>query len=52
MCMVIIPPGARSVICVKLISFTESKLSINEIPVSDAPTTTILVLLLTLTLPI
>jgi len=32
-------------------SFTESKLSMKDIPVSDAPTTTIRVLLFTFTLP-
>jgi hypothetical protein len=40
-----IPPGLRSIILVKLIFFIVSNDYINDIPVSEAPTTTIRVLL-------
>ena len=46
--MVKTPPGLRIVIFWKVISFNISKLSTKDIPVSDAPTITILVLLLIL----
>jgi hypothetical protein len=39
-----IPPGLSRVMLVKFTSFIMSKDSMNEIPVSDAPTTTIRVL--------
>jgi hypothetical protein len=42
--MVIKPPGDNNVIFVKFISLTVNNDSINEIPVSEAPTTIILVL--------
>ena len=48
-CIVKSPPGAKRVMCVKLISLIVNKDSIKEIPVSEAPTTTILVLLEILT---
>ena len=38
------PPGLSNVIFVKFTSFIVRRDSMNEIPVSDAPTTTILVL--------
>ena len=44
--MVKIPPGLRIVIFWKVISFNISRLSMKDIPVSEAPTITILVLLL------
>ena len=47
-CIVKIPPGLNKVMLVKLIYLSINKLSIKEIPVSDAPTMTILVLLLIL----
>jgi hypothetical protein len=47
MCIVDIPPGLNNVMLVKLIYFNINKLSINDIPVSDAPTINIRVLLLT-----
>lgn len=43
------PPGANKMIFVKFISLIVRRDSIKEIPVSDAPTTTILVLLDTFT---
>lgn len=43
--MFLVPPGASNVILVKLMYFNESNDSMNDIPVSEAPTTTILVLL-------
>lgn len=47
-CIVKTPPGLKIVMFWKVIYFNISKLSMNEIPVSDAPTITILVLLLIL----
>ena len=43
--MFLVPPGASKVILVKLIYFNDNNDSIKDIPVSEAPTTTILVLL-------
>lgn len=42
------PPGLKMVMFWKVISFSIRRLSIKEIPVSEAPTITILVLLLIL----
>lgn len=49
MCIVVRPPGANKVMWVKFISFNIKSDSMKEIPVSDAPTTTILVLFETFT---
>lgn len=48
MCIVINPPGANNLMFLKFTSFIVNNDSISDNPVSDAPTTTILELLLIL----